>query len=173
MLAAQNGHTDIVNALLEKNADLNLQTPQGDTALIWAAQKGHIDCVKALLEAGATVDVTNEYGKTALMIAAVNGHASVSALIQAGADMTAEDNCGDTASAYATQQQQHQKIIDLLSTTAGEDVAQVMQEKLRLSVSSEEFRTSDRAQATDSKADESELSKDQGSEQKSTNQPGK
>ena len=50
MLAAQDGHTEIVKLLLEKGADVNVKTTTGITALWMASQNGHTEVVKLLLE---------------------------------------------------------------------------------------------------------------------------
>ncbi|MHC4687433.1 MAG: ankyrin repeat domain-containing protein, partial [Planctomycetota bacterium] len=57
-MAAQNGYTEIVKLLLEKNADVNLKrTSDGLTALWMAAQDGHTEIVKLLLEKNADVNL--------------------------------------------------------------------------------------------------------------------
>ncbi|MDR2548037.1 MAG: ankyrin repeat domain-containing protein [Rickettsiales bacterium] len=48
-MAAQNGHLEIVQALLEKEADVNIQTNNGYTALHIAAASGHTGILKSLL----------------------------------------------------------------------------------------------------------------------------
>jgi ankyrin repeat protein len=55
MIAAANGHTEIVTALLEANADVNAAHTDGSTPLWVAAANGHTEIVTALLaaEAGA------------------------------------------------------------------------------------------------------------------------
>ena len=80
---SNNGHVDIVKALLEKNAKVDLQDNNGCTALIWASCNGHIDIVKALLEKNAKVDLQNKYGDTALMMASNKGHVDIVNLLKA------------------------------------------------------------------------------------------
>jgi hypothetical protein len=88
MLAAQYGHTDIVQALLKAGAMVNLANTDGRVALMFAAQNGHTTIVQALTKAGARPDLTNISGQTALMLAAQKGRtATVQALIKAGADI--------------------------------------------------------------------------------------
>ena len=53
MIAASNGHTDIVKALLDKGADVNARGNKGSTALMFAAYNGHTDIVKSLIDKGA------------------------------------------------------------------------------------------------------------------------
>ncbi|MBT4803437.1 MAG: ankyrin repeat domain-containing protein [Legionellales bacterium] len=109
-VAAENGHIDIVNALLDKEEiKVNAVNQHGDTALICAAAKGHIDIVKALLgKEGIDVDVANDSGYTALICAVSQGcRASriewggfrriVSNLLAKGADVNAVIQAGYTA----------------------------------------------------------------------------
>lgn len=52
-LAAENGHLDCVNALIQAGADVNSERNDGMTPYLLAAQNGHDDCAKALTENGA------------------------------------------------------------------------------------------------------------------------
>src|ERR1019366_2622233 len=72
MAASQNGHLEVVQALLAAKADANAKSrDDGTTALIIASQKGHVKIVQALLAAGADVNATERKGTTALMAASV------------------------------------------------------------------------------------------------------
>jgi len=53
MMAAQNGHTEVVEALLGKGANVNAKDNDGATALMAAVHKGHTDIVQLLKKAGA------------------------------------------------------------------------------------------------------------------------
>ena len=75
--ASQEGHIDVVQALLDKGADVNVKANNGTTALIAAAQEGHIEVVRALLDKGADVYAKNNGGVPALIIAALMGHKEV------------------------------------------------------------------------------------------------
>ncbi|MHC4333443.1 MAG: sigma-70 family RNA polymerase sigma factor [Planctomycetota bacterium] len=90
VMAAQQGDTEMFNALLEKGTDVNIQRKgDGWTALMAAAFRGHIEIVKALLEANADVNIQcKRDGWTALMAAAFRGHIEiVKALLEANADV--------------------------------------------------------------------------------------
>lgn len=66
MIAAQNGHTNIVKILLEKGADINVEDYFGNTVLHLAARSGHEKTVEVLIQAVANVNAVDEYGKTPL-----------------------------------------------------------------------------------------------------------
>ena len=71
LLAAQEGHLEIVKALLAKGADVNAKSSvKGQPPLEHAAFGGHTDVVRLLLEEGVNVNAKNNAGTTALMLAA-------------------------------------------------------------------------------------------------------
>jgi len=55
ILAAANGHSACVTALIEAKADVNLPAENGGSALMFAAANGHSPCVTALIEGKASV----------------------------------------------------------------------------------------------------------------------
>ena len=71
--AAQKGHTDIVQALIAKGADVNATVTdgicKGQTPLHRAAENGHTDVAELLIEAGANVNAKDRYDKTPLHLA--------------------------------------------------------------------------------------------------------
>lgn len=101
MLAADNGHEEIVAKLLAAGAEVNIQTivAYGSlAALIMAAQNGHEGIVAQLLAAGAKVAIKDANGRTPLMLAAKNNHEGiVDKLLAAGADVN--ELSGDNRSA--------------------------------------------------------------------------
>ena len=87
LLAANEGHLDIVKALLSADADKETLTPDGWTPLSLAANAGHLDIVKALLDAGANKEAPGPGGWTPLSLAVNKGHLDiVKALLDAGVD---------------------------------------------------------------------------------------
>jgi ankyrin repeat protein len=74
LLAARNGHNDIIRLLLAYNVcDLNGQDPtNGCTALHEASRYGRYQTVKLLLECGADLTRKNFYGKRALDVVIKN-----------------------------------------------------------------------------------------------------
>ena len=72
ILAAENGHKEIVSALLSHGGiDVNAATSKGSTALMSAAYNGHTGIVSALLSCeGIDINAVTSNGDTALMSAA-------------------------------------------------------------------------------------------------------
>jgi len=62
--ASTKGHLDIMNLLLENNAYIDAESPNGTTSLMMAAQYGTPEAVKLLLQAGADPLVNNSLGMT-------------------------------------------------------------------------------------------------------------
>jgi serine/threonine-protein phosphatase 6 regulatory ankyrin repeat subunit B len=52
-MASQNGHQEVVRALLDAKADVNAKAGDGDTALMMASQNGHQEVVQLLKSVGA------------------------------------------------------------------------------------------------------------------------
>jgi hypothetical protein len=89
--AARRGDTAVVQALLDKGADVNARTTDGTTALIAATRGGHGAVIKVLLDKGADVNAKRMDGVTALMVAAESGYTHiVRALLEKGADANAK-----------------------------------------------------------------------------------
>jgi len=66
ILAALNGHRDVVYTLLQYSANVQLKDPQGNTALHFAAWRNWSEIVELLLVNGAKADCMNEEGNTPL-----------------------------------------------------------------------------------------------------------
>ena len=89
--SSQNGHINVVNALIEAQANVNYAIPagtsmshnEGTTALMMAANFGHAAVVKALLDANAGVFHTRPNGGTALDIAICRKHPAVISMLKA------------------------------------------------------------------------------------------
>ncbi len=87
-IAANKGHLECLQLLLDFKALPNIHDINGFTPLIIAAQHGHTNIVKALIKANCSVDKpTFRVRATALHWAATNGHYdTVQALLDAGAN---------------------------------------------------------------------------------------
>ena len=78
MFAASEGNIAIVDALLSRGADVDMQSDSGETALMLAVRQEHMETVKKLLiEAEANVNLKNNGGKTALTIALENNQRDI------------------------------------------------------------------------------------------------
>jgi ankyrin repeat protein len=74
LVAAQAGHTQMVELLLSFGASLELPRKGGATPLFVACAKGHVGVVRVLLAAGADFCAEKSNGATPLIIAAQEGH---------------------------------------------------------------------------------------------------
>jgi hypothetical protein len=85
IMAASNGHTDTVTALIAGGADVNARF-LGETALMGAAAEGHTDTVTALIAGGADVNARSSSDWTALKFARANGHTEIVRILQQAGD---------------------------------------------------------------------------------------
>lgn len=71
MIAAQHKkHIELVHALLNKGANVNMHNKLKNTALHIAAEHGNLECVKVLISRkSVNLKATNNYQQTALMLA--------------------------------------------------------------------------------------------------------
>jgi ankyrin repeat protein len=106
MWAAAEGHADVVQALIDADADFATRVPSGFTPLLFAVREGRIDVLRVLLKAGANVNETipadagrrrgyggrlPPAGASALLLAVTNGHFELAAqLLDAGANPNAD-----------------------------------------------------------------------------------
>ena len=98
MMASQNGHLDVVQALLAKGADVNAKDERRQDRADDCLPEGHLEVVQALLAKGADVNAKENDGATALMLASQNGHREVvQALLAKGADVNTRTTDGDRA----------------------------------------------------------------------------
>lgn len=81
-LACHGGHSELVNLLLSKGADIEHRDKKGFTPLILAATAGHVDVVEILLESGADMEAQSERTKdTPLSLACSGGRYEVVELL--------------------------------------------------------------------------------------------
>jgi ankyrin repeat protein len=105
MLAAYNGHTKLVEMLIDRGGKVNHLDATNRTALMYCCSGPFPETVGVLIDKGASVNlVDNNEGWTALMFAAAEGlAANVKILLDNGADTTPKDIDGDTAASFAAQ----------------------------------------------------------------------
>jgi ankyrin repeat protein len=115
--AAKNSDAAGLQALLDEGADVNVQTADGSTALLWASYRDDLESARLLIRAGADVNIANELGATPIWAASRNGSAAVAAeLLAAGADPDSPLLLGETPLVTA-------------SRTGNSDVVQMLLEK--------------------------------------------
>jgi ankyrin repeat protein len=75
---------DVVEFLIEKGADVNIQTQSGRvlTPLLLASYGGNKEIVELLLANGAEINVKNDAGDTALDIAKQRNHTEIVELLR-------------------------------------------------------------------------------------------
>ncbi len=134
-VAVYGRHQEIVSALLQAGADVdvgvhegNSDLPSGTTPLIVATQRGDEGIVRLLIDAGANVNyVVPDLGTTALLLAARDGSETlIRLMINAGADVTYALPNGMTALLMAVQRE-HVDVARLL-VDAGADINAVLSE---------------------------------------------
>lgn len=105
MLAAWNGHFEIVKELLVRGVRIDSRDQDAWTALTFAARFGRLDIAHLLLERGAQRDpasVSND--RTPLMHAVLMGHIEIArVLLDYGADATKTDRHGNSIVMLALQ----------------------------------------------------------------------
>ncbi|RYP54743.1 hypothetical protein DL768_000567 [Monosporascus sp. mg162] len=114
--AAENGHKEIVQLLLDKGAEIDAKDKYGWTPLSRAAEKGHKEIVQLLLDKGAEIDAKNNYGRrTPLSWAAEKGHGGVvQLLLDKGAEIDAKDDHGGWTPLFWAAENGHKEIVRLL-----------------------------------------------------------
>ncbi|MCF4969584.1 ankyrin repeat domain-containing protein [Nostoc sp. CMAA1605] len=126
MYAANYGHIQVIQSLLNAGADPNILSDSDDglgegmTALMQVAGSffagNRHEVVKLLVQAGADMNLRGLGGKTALMYAANNGSGyieSVKTLVNLGADLDVRDDDGNTV-LMQVELSGHKKIADIL-----------------------------------------------------------
>ncbi|XP_016121344.1 kinase D-interacting substrate of 220 kDa-like, partial [Sinocyclocheilus grahami] len=87
MLASEQGSLEIVQELIRRGANVNLDDVDCWSALISAAKEGHVEVVKELLENSAYIEHRDMGGWTALTWASYKGRVEVATvLLETGAN---------------------------------------------------------------------------------------
>ena len=95
--AAINGHLQLVQKLLELNAEVDSCTHHKSTPLLMASELGHTDVVRLLLNCDADVYARDNDLDTPLHCAAGDGHLEITRmLLERGADINCQNNDGST-----------------------------------------------------------------------------
>ncbi|GAB0192135.1 ankyrin repeat domain-containing protein 2 [Grus japonensis] len=108
------GHTDILQKLLDSGATVDFRDRLDCTAMHWACRGGHLDAVKLLQDHGADLNLKDKLLSTPLHVATRTGHPDVvEHLIHCGVNINSPDREGDTALHDATRLSRY-KIIKML-----------------------------------------------------------
>ncbi|XP_067670151.1 serine/threonine-protein phosphatase 6 regulatory ankyrin repeat subunit A-like [Haliotis asinina] len=117
MVAAYQGHRDVVELLVTEGADLTLVDKSGDTVLHAACRSGDISIVKCILSRDdLDVNSSDKSGMTPAMSAAYWGYVDiVKLLLRRGAKMQLVDDEGDTILHYACRGG-HEDVVECIIT---------------------------------------------------------
>ena len=102
MMASVEHHEQCVSSLLQHGAEKNLQSIGGDTALMRhiktiSHQRPSYSIIDSLLQSGCNTDIPDNEGQTCLFLAIqLEDRKIVRRLLQFGADIFTETNCGVT-----------------------------------------------------------------------------
>ena len=114
------GHAAAVEALVEAEANVDLQDDRLDNPFLYAGAEGLLDILRLVNEAGADPALTNRFGGTALIPASERGHVDVARylLTQSDVDIDHVNRLGWTALLEAIVLSdggpRHQEVVDLL-----------------------------------------------------------
>ena len=75
--ACYNGHTAVVDFLIQRGARVNSRNKYGYLPIHSACREGHLDTVKLLVSKGSDFRSTSNDGLTPFHLASLNGHTSV------------------------------------------------------------------------------------------------
>lgn len=75
-------YNTIVLLLINAGADVNAQSPQVGTPLMFAVAKGYIELVEDLIRAGADVSIPDKKGRTPLVVAEAFGRFHIAETLQ-------------------------------------------------------------------------------------------
>ncbi|KAK5093560.1 hypothetical protein LTS08_008884 [Lithohypha guttulata] len=114
ILAAQFGHTTIVQASLDRGADVNACNVNGESGLALAVKNGHTHLVQLLLSVGAQVDMEDNKGWTGLDWAVLVGNTSlVQQFLKSSNDTILKDG-KDRRALFLAAEEGHAQIVQLL-----------------------------------------------------------
>ena len=117
--AAEHGHADRVDYIINHGAFVEVKNNFGVTPLIWAANNNHLETMKTLLNRGADIEATANNGRSPLMWAATWGHMNIAEhLLSIGVNMEVADKDGMTALLLAVQNNRPRMVSLLLNNGA-------------------------------------------------------
>ena len=119
--ACLKGYRDIVNLLLDSEADATITNNLSETPLHAASRSGNKEIIGKLVQYGADIDATDSEGRTPLIRLLENRRTDAALfLIEQGADTEIADNTGHKAIDYATANGLRE-VVERLSTGSTTD----------------------------------------------------
>jgi ankyrin repeat protein len=113
--AAVQGHKDVVECLLDRDADIDACCEESGSALYGAATENRIDVLQFLVERGAEVNTTGGRHKRALNLAAYNGDlVGVQTLVEHGADIDPDEPYSYGSALGAAARRGHADVVKFL-----------------------------------------------------------
>jgi len=102
MIAASKGYSSEIIRLINKGADVDAETNEGATPLVFAVSNNRAEAVSTLISFNPTIDQVTRNTETPLLIAVKNGNLEIAEmLLRAGADVNYADRHGATPLHYA------------------------------------------------------------------------
>jgi len=117
-IAAAFGTSRIIDRLVQSGIDVNVKNDLGVSPIYFAATKNNIEAIDALIKHGADIHFKLESGESPLHFACEYGLASAIRLIEAGADMEAQNLEGITPFLAACQSGSCKLIDELINLGA-------------------------------------------------------
>jgi ankyrin repeat protein len=141
LIAAREGHVEVVETMLRYGADPNDGGDKGLTPLVLAASEGHLEVVELLLSFGADANLSLFEGRTALHEAVESAHIQVCAsLIRLGnACINTKDESGESAVTLASRLG-FDDIVELLLNTQYQGTESRAADKHAVSVTTSRLR---------------------------------
>jgi ankyrin repeat protein len=103
MIASSKGYASEIERLIWKGANINGETDEGVSPLVFAVSNNKANVIKLLIRYGADVNKKTSAYETPLLIAVKNQNAEImEALIRAGSDIEFSDRYGATPLHYAS-----------------------------------------------------------------------
>lgn len=96
LVAAKNGHTEVLKVLMKQGASKSIIDKNGNDAISAAIGAGKIEVIPALIEAGFRLD-TDKSNKLLVIAASLGDVKTVQKLLESGAPVNFQTNEGETA----------------------------------------------------------------------------